>query len=88
MIVLRSAQPEEGVLSYVIHSTGYLLDEAHRAFAFTGAGISTASGIPDFRGPQGLWKKWQPVYYDEFMNSHEARVRHWEFKLQGWDEFS
>ena len=52
-----------------------LLDEAHRVFAFTGAGISTASGIPDFRGPQGLWKKWQPVYYDEFMNSHEARVR-------------
>ncbi len=63
-----------------------LLDEADRVLAFTGAGISTASGIPDFRGPQGLWKKWQPVYYDEFMSSHEARVRHWDFKLQGWDE--
>ena len=63
-----------------------LLDEAHRVLAFTGAGISTASGIPDFRGPQGLWKKWQPVYYDEFMSSHQARVRHWEFKLQAWDQ--
>lgn len=62
------------------------MSKANRVFAFTGAGISTASGIPDFRGPQGLWKKWQPVYYDDFMNSHKARVRHWEFKLQGWDE--
>ena len=47
---------------------------------FTGAGISTGSGIPDFRGPKGLWNKYQPVYYDEFMSSHEARIRHWQFK--------
>jgi len=37
----------------------YLLESTH-AIAFTGAGISTASGIPDFRGPQGLWKKYSP----------------------------
>ncbi|MEE8586002.1 MAG: Sir2 family NAD-dependent protein deacetylase [Acidobacteriota bacterium] len=54
---------------------------------FTGAGISTGSGIPDFRGPKGLWNKYQPVYYDEFMSSHEARIRHWQFKLDGWKEF-
>ncbi|MDA2934773.1 sigma factor regulator FecR, partial [Acidobacteria bacterium AH-259-D05] len=64
-----------------------LLSRAHRVLFFTGAGISTGSGIPDFRGPQGLWKRWRPVYYDEFMNSHEARVRHWQFKLEGWCEF-
>ena len=64
-----------------------LLNGASRVLAFTGAGISTASGIPDFRGPQGLWKKWRPVYYDEFMSSREARIRHWQFKLEGWHEF-
>ena len=64
-----------------------LLSDARRVLVFTGAGISTASGIPDFRGPQGLWKKWRPVYYDEFMTSREARIRHWDYKLEGWNQF-
>lgn len=58
-----------------------------RFLVFTGAGISTGSGIPDFRGPQGVWKKWTPVYYQEFLTSHEARVRHWQYKLEGWAGF-
>ena len=41
-----------------------LLAAAHRILVFTGAGISTGSGIPDFRGPQGVRKKRQPVYFD------------------------
>lgn len=64
-----------------------LLKQSRQVLIFTGAGISTGSGIPDFRGPQGLWKKWKPVYYQEFLSSHEARVRHWKFKLAGWKEF-
>ena len=64
-----------------------LVHRAQHVLAFTGAGISTGSGIPDFRGPQGVWKRWQPVYYDEFMSSQEARNRHWEYKLEGWHRF-
>src|SRR5580765_6435281 len=59
---------------------GYL-QRAHQILVFTGAGISTASGIPDFRGPQGVWSRRKPVYYQEFMTSEAARVEHWDYKL-------
>jgi len=57
---------------------GKLVRNAQRGVAFTGAGISTESGIPDFRGPQGVWLTETPVYYQEFMASREARVRAWQ----------
>ena len=57
---------------------GELVRAAERGVAFTGAGISTESGIPDYRGPQGVWNTETPVYYQDFMASREARVRAWQ----------
>ena len=64
-----------------------LLRDAGDILLFTGAGISTGSGIPDFRGPQGIWKTRQPVYYQDFMASEAARIEAWEFKLESWESF-
>jgi len=65
----------------VIAALAGLLAEAHRVLFFTGAGISTASGIPDYRGPNGVWKTRRPVRYPDFMSSLEERRRYWQQKL-------
>jgi NAD-dependent deacetylase len=54
-----------------------LIERSQRAVVFTGAGISTESGIPDFRSPGGIWSKNRVIYFDEFVRSREARVEAW-----------
>jgi NAD-dependent deacetylase len=54
-----------------------LIDAAERIVLFTGAGISTDSGIPDFRSPGGIWTKQTPIEFSEFMRSDEARRETW-----------
>ncbi|MDP6426501.1 MAG: Sir2 family NAD-dependent protein deacetylase [Rhodospirillales bacterium] len=58
------------------------LGESSRAVVFTGAGISTESGIPDFRSPGGVWTKNQPVYFQDFIDSEDARRESWRRKIE------
>jgi len=50
----------------------------------TGAGLSTASGIPDFRSPGGRWSSYQPIPYPAFLASEDAREKYWRYKGETW----
>ena len=63
-----------------------MIERTTQGVAFTGAGISTESGIADFRSPGGLWDRHQPVYYSEFVASREARVRYWQMRIELYEE--
>ena len=65
-----------------------LLDENEKIVFFTGAGISTESGIPDFRGPKGIWKTTQPIYFQDFIASEEKRLESWERKFSSDGTFA
>ena len=61
---------------------------AERCAAFTGAGISTESGIPDFRTPGGVWTRFRQIDYSEFVASREARVEYWKARMSMYGEFA
>ena len=64
-------------LDTAIARLGEMIHEAGRIVPFTGAGISTECGIPDFRSPGGLWTQNRPIPFDEFLASQEARNESW-----------
>ena len=74
-------------LASAIDHLGEKIHEATTIVPFTGAGISTECGIPDFRSPDGLWTKNRPIPFDEFLTSQEARNESWRRRFAMNDQF-
>lgn len=61
-----------------------IIKEAEKILAFSGAGLSTESGIPDFRSPGGVWSKYDPsdFYFEKFKSDEQARVKYWHMSTE------
>jgi NAD-dependent deacetylase len=68
----RSLSADEGIARLA-----ELIADAEHLVVFTGAGISTESGIPDFRSPGGIWNRYKPIDYRTFMSSEEGKREYW-----------
>jgi NAD-dependent deacetylase len=82
---IRYNSPMNGNLCQLV---AQWLAESRIAVAFTGAGVSTESGIPDFRSPGGVWATNEPVYFNDFISSAEARYEYWRQKSLSHRDFS
>src|SRR6516162_8106906 len=65
-------------LQQQLHIAAEVMQEAHLIVALTGAGISTESGIPDFRSPGSIWLELPPVSYQDFISKPETRQQYWQ----------
>ncbi len=72
--------PSPKTLDYAARLRAFL-DGSERAVVFTGAGISTESGIPDFRSPGGIWSRFKPIDFNDFLTSAQARRESWRLKF-------
>ena len=77
----------DGVSPADLKAASALAAGARKILVFTGAGLSTNSGIPDFRGPDGVWTKREPVLYQDFINSTKAKVEYWRYKAETFAAF-
>jgi NAD-dependent deacetylase len=74
-------------LETAIETLQRLIDDASVVVPFTGAGISTECGIPDFRSPGGVWTKMAPIPFDEFLASEAMRAETWRRRFAMQEEF-
>lgn len=75
-------------MSPALQSLRSFLSNARSLVVLSGAGVSTGSGIPDYRDRNGDWKYSQPIQFGEFMQSAVARRRYWARSYIGWQRFS
>jgi len=75
-------------LDGLIQQLRQAIEEAQRIVVFTGAGISTESGIPDFRSPGGIWSKMKPIMFQDFIASEEMRREAWRRRFSGEDKLT
>jgi NAD-dependent deacetylase len=71
----------DGITQKIDHGRN-LISRARKIVAFCGAGISTESGLADFRSKGGLWERYRIVTYQEFLASHENRVEYWSMRRE------
>ena len=72
-------------MSPLISDLAKLIVQSSRVVIFTGAGISTESGIPDFRSPGGVWSKMKPIQFQDFVADPKMREESWRRKFEGMD---
>ncbi len=85
MIDQSNIAPEE--IDEMVRTLTDALKRPKRLVALTGAGISTESGIPDYRSPNGVWTKHTPIYYADFVRNAAVRRRYWARALNGYGRF-
>jgi NAD-dependent deacetylase len=82
MVLYGSWIGQHGIMDQSSARLRKLIDSAQRIVVFTGAGISTESGIPDFRSPGGIWSRLQPIEFQDFLSSEEMRRESWRRKIE------
>jgi hypothetical protein len=83
------SSPPDDIENEVVEKLRNFIQQSKYLMAITGAGVSTDSGIPDYRGPQGSYSKGhKPITHTEFIHEEASRKRYWARSMVGWQRFS